>query len=128
VRIAGWNTPTMTIPGNGTTPPPAARYEAESATISQGVVESNHAGFSGTGFVNLTGSFVQFTERSSPPEFPSLATETGDTWVSATIPVTLTAGANTIRATATTANGGPNVDYLEGQRVFRNAAVRTGRG
>ena len=48
--------------------------------------------------------------------------------MSATIPVTLTAGANTIRATATTANGGPNVDYLEGQRVFRNAAVRTGRG
>src|SRR6266542_2532851 len=30
----------------------AVRYEAESATISQGVVESNHAGFSGTGFVN----------------------------------------------------------------------------
>jgi hypothetical protein len=28
------------------------RYESESATISQGEVESNHAGFTGTGFVN----------------------------------------------------------------------------
>src|SRR5215510_11876606 len=40
------------------------RYEAETATISQGVVESNHLGFSGTGFVNynnVTGSSVQWT-------------------------------------------------------------------
>src|SRR6266545_3495435 len=43
---------------------PANRYEAENATISQGVVESNHLGFSGTGFVNydnLVGSNVQWT-------------------------------------------------------------------
>ncbi len=40
------------------------RYEAESATISQGVVESNHAGYSGTGFVNydnVSGSYVEWT-------------------------------------------------------------------
>ncbi|GAB4057406.1 hypothetical protein GCM10028775_60480 [Catellatospora paridis] len=40
------------------------RYEAESATIAQGVVESNHAGYSGSGFVNTdnaTGSAVQWT-------------------------------------------------------------------
>ncbi|WP_434094505.1 PQQ-dependent sugar dehydrogenase [Streptomyces jumonjinensis] len=40
------------------------RYEAESATISQGATESNHTGFSGTGFVNYTnvvGSYVEFT-------------------------------------------------------------------
>src|SRR5689334_19022640 len=40
------------------------RYEAENATISQGVVESNHAGFSGSGFVNfdnVAGSSVEFT-------------------------------------------------------------------
>jgi glucose/arabinose dehydrogenase len=39
------------------------RYEAENATISQGVVESNHTGFSGAGFVNLdnvVGSYVDF--------------------------------------------------------------------
>src|SRR5436305_4135366 len=48
------------------TPATAApvRYEAENATISQGAVESNWAGFSGTGFVNydnVTGSYVQWT-------------------------------------------------------------------
>ncbi|GAA1615082.1 cellulase family glycosylhydrolase [Kribbella sancticallisti] len=40
------------------------RYESESATISQGVAESNHAGFTGTGFVNfdnVTGSSVEYT-------------------------------------------------------------------
>src|SRR5688500_750410 len=39
-------------------------YQAENATISQAVVESNHAGFTGTGFVNynnVVGSFVEFT-------------------------------------------------------------------
>ncbi|GAA0589957.1 carbohydrate-binding protein [Kribbella sandramycini] len=39
-------------------------YQAEDATISQGVVESNHAGFTGTGFVNydnLVGSYVEWT-------------------------------------------------------------------
>jgi endoglucanase len=40
------------------------RYESESAAISQGVVESNHAGFTGTGFVNfdnVVGSSVEYT-------------------------------------------------------------------
>ncbi|WP_229905422.1 PQQ-dependent sugar dehydrogenase [Lentzea cavernae] len=40
------------------------RYEAENAVVSQGVVESNHAGFSGAGFVNVdnvVGSSVEFT-------------------------------------------------------------------
>ena len=36
-----------------------------------------------------------------------------DTWQSRTLTLALNAGTNTIRATATTANGGPNVDYLE---------------
>ena len=40
---------------------------------------------------------------------------TGDwnTWQTATVTVNLSAGTNTIRATATTANGGPNVDWLQ---------------
>ncbi|MEU6714533.1 PQQ-dependent sugar dehydrogenase [Nonomuraea sp. NPDC046802] len=40
------------------------RYEAENATISQGAVESNHTGYSGTGFVNgdnVAGSYVEWT-------------------------------------------------------------------
>jgi hypothetical protein len=36
-----------------------------------------------------------------------------DTWADSTLTVPLVAGSNTIRATATTANGGPNVDYLD---------------
>jgi exo-1,4-beta-D-glucosaminidase len=41
------------------------------------------------------------------------STTNWDTWASSTFSVNLNAGTNTIRATATTANGGPNVDYLE---------------
>ena len=51
-------------PGNGGTPTPANRHEAERATISQGVVESNHTGFSGSGFVNgdnVAGSYTEFS-------------------------------------------------------------------
>ncbi|MFC0626582.1 cellulase family glycosylhydrolase [Kribbella deserti] len=47
-----------------TTAAAPVRYESESALISQGVVESNHAGFTGSGFVNfdnVTGSSVEYT-------------------------------------------------------------------
>ncbi|MEV0235541.1 carbohydrate-binding protein [Nonomuraea sp. NPDC050786] len=125
---------------------PAAgqRYEAENATISQGAAESNHAGYSGTGFVNgdnVAGSYVEFTVNAAAAgpatltlryangtstnrpmtidvngttmtrDFPG--TGDWDTWADATFAVSLQAGANTVRATATTANGGPNVDYLD---------------
>ncbi|MEV8372794.1 CBM35 domain-containing protein [Kribbella sp. NPDC056861] len=66
VRITGYNTATQTIPGNGggpTNPDPVV-YEAEDATITAGLVESNHAGFSGRGFVNYdnaVGSTVEWT-------------------------------------------------------------------
>ena len=36
-----------------------------------------------------------------------------DTWQTVTVPATLVAGSNTVRATATGAAGGPNVDWLE---------------
>ena len=42
-------------------------YEAESGTVTAGVVESNHAGFSGSGFVNTdnaVGSRMQWSTRS----------------------------------------------------------------
>jgi unsaturated rhamnogalacturonyl hydrolase len=38
-------------------------YQAEDATIFHGTVDSNHTGFMGTGFVNLTnevGSYVEW--------------------------------------------------------------------
>src|SRR5438094_577623 len=52
------------------------RHEAETATISQGVVESNHAGFSGTGFVNynnLVGSYVEWTVAAASAGSATLA-------------------------------------------------------
>lgn len=108
------------------------RYEAETATISQGVVATNHLNFSGTGFVdynNVTGSYVEWsvaaggsvsiryangTTTNRPMningtvvDFPG--TGSWDTWATKT----LTVNATTIRATATTSNGGPNVDYID---------------
>jgi alpha-L-fucosidase len=130
--------------GAGT--PPANRYEAESATISQGAVESAHAGYSGSGFVNyenVAGSYVQWTVNAETAGTATLrfryangttanrpvdlavngtlvrdelafpGTGAWTTWQTVTTTVPLVAGANTIRATATTANGGPNADYLE---------------
>ncbi len=126
-------------------PPPSGHFEAESATIFHGTVDSDHAGFSGTGFVNGTnevGSYVEFTVPDAQAGAATLtfryangttavrpmdltvnggtptSTAFGSTtdwtsWTNATVPVTLTAGTNTIRVTSTTANGGPNLDYLE---------------
>ncbi|MFI6290648.1 CBM35 domain-containing protein [Nonomuraea sp. NPDC050790] len=122
-----------------------ARLEAEQAVITQGLVESNHAGYSGTGFVNfdnVTGSGIEFTATAARAgtatltlrfangtavnrpmsvsvnggapvtrDFPG--TGAWSTWVNAPITAELNAGANTIKLVATTANGGPNLDYLD---------------
>jgi chitinase len=119
--------------------------QAETCTISQGVVESNHLGFTGTGFVNydnVTGSYVQCTVTAASAGSHTItfraangttvnrpmsvtvngtvvasslsfgSTGTWDTWQDVTTTANLTAGANTIRATATTVNGGPNLDRV----------------
>ncbi|MFI5747727.1 glycosyl hydrolase family 8 [Streptomyces sp. NPDC051644] len=129
--------------------PPAAAaatlYEAEGATLSQAALATNHAGYSGTGFVdytNVAGSSVEFTVNAAagstalairyangtttdrPMDISvngtvvasGLAfggTGSWDTWATKTVTAQLTAGTNTVRATATTANGGPNLDYLD---------------
>lgn len=135
----------LIIPTAANATPAAVDYQAESGTISQGVVESNHTGYTGTGFVNynnLTGSYVQFavnaaaagpaslvfrfangtttdrpmtiavngTSVGTAKSFPGTGAWT--TWQEVTINTTLNAGTNTVRATATTANGGPNLDRL----------------
>jgi hypothetical protein len=124
----------------------ATRYEAEDARISQGAVASNHTGFSGPGFVDMTnaaGSFVEWTVTAAAAGNATLAVRyangtttnrpmdirvngtvisagrafngTGgwDTWATSTLSVPLVAGSNTVRMTATTANGGPNLDYID---------------
>jgi polygalacturonase len=129
------------------TPPAFTRYEAESATISQGVVESNWTGFTGTGFVNndnVVGSYVEWTVNAAQAgnatltfrfangtaanrpiaitvngvavttlPCPGTGSGTWTTWQTAAVTAALTAGVNTIRATGTTATGGPNLDNLE---------------
>ncbi|HZM79306.1 MAG TPA: alginate lyase family protein [Candidatus Limnocylindrales bacterium] len=138
-------------------------YQAESATIAQGVVESNHAGFTGTGFVNydnVAGSYVEFrvtaasagahtltfrfangTADNRPMDirvngglsaaamaFPGTGAWT--TWTTRTTVATLNAGTNTIRATATTAFGGPNLDRLSVAKqagVFHHPGVLVSR-
>ncbi|MEV6415560.1 glycoside hydrolase family 88 protein [Kribbella sp. NPDC051718] len=136
----------LLIPTPAAAAPAATDYQAENATISKGVVESNHAGYTGTGFVNydnVTGSYLQFavsaasagpasltfrfangttTDRpmtitvngttvATARSFPGTGAWT--TWQDAVVNATLAAGSNTIRATATTANGGPNLDRLQ---------------
>jgi alpha-galactosidase len=114
----------------------ATRYEAEAGTITAGAVESNHSGFSGSGFVNfdnVVGSAVQWTVNAPQAGAATLVFDhangttlnrplnisvNGTTVASAlAFPGTgawsLAAGANTIRATATTAEGGPNLDHLD---------------
>ncbi len=127
--------------GGGTT-----RYEAESGTC-DGTIDSDHTGFSGTGFCNTNnavGAAVQWTTvnatgagavtlairysngtTANRPMDISVngtvvatasaftATTNWNTWATKTLTVPVTAGANTVRTVATTANGCPNVDYIE---------------
>jgi predicted secreted protein len=128
-----------------TAPPPAVAYQAENATLSQGAVATSHTGFTGTGFVdyaNVTGGYIEWTVNAVSAGSQTLTlryangatvnrpmtitvngtavatnlafnpTTNWDTWADKTMTATLNAGNNTIRATATAASGGPNVDQL----------------
>jgi endoglucanase len=141
VLLAG----TLTHPALAEEPLAVTNYQAENATISRGVVESNHAGFTGSGFVNyenVAGGYVEWsvTSAQAGPATLTVRFANGTTanrsmavavngtlvgndvafagtgawtsWQTATMSVNLVAGANTVRATAVTANGGPNVDRL----------------
>ncbi|NUT33291.1 MAG: carbohydrate-binding protein [Hamadaea sp.] len=127
------------------TGPAPVDYQAEEALIGQGVVESNHAGFTGSGFVNgdnVVGSYVEWTvpravaattplviryangtttnrpmnlrvngvDLAGSLDFPG--TGAWSTWALRTVSVALVAGVNTIRLTASTVSGGPNLDKL----------------
>lgn len=121
----------VVVPG-----PQPREYQAEDCTIIQGAVESNHAGFTGTGFVNgenVTGSgiectvtgpatsvairFANGTTTTRPMtlngvtvNFPGTGAWTN--WDTATVTVSLGEGTHVLRLIATTSNGGPNLDKL----------------
>jgi glucose/arabinose dehydrogenase len=122
---------------------PSSDYQAEDG-VCQGTIDSDHAGFTGTGFCNTTnavGSYVEWTVPATAAADVSAAiryangttanrpmtvavngstvttpmfagTGAWETWRDATFTVHLNAGTNKIRATSTTANGGPNIDRL----------------
>jgi hypothetical protein len=141
-----WTFPSSTPTTPPTTPPaPSGTVQAETGTLSAGgTFDSNHAGFTGTGFANpanAVGGYVdipvpataagtrtvtfRFSNGSTAArpatisvngtsrgtlDFP--ATANWDTWSTVSIAVPLTAGTNTIRVAATTANGDANIDSL----------------
>jgi F5/8 type C domain/Carbohydrate binding module (family 35)/Carbohydrate binding module (family 6)/Alpha-L-fucosidase len=121
--------------------PAPVDYQAEDCTILQGVVESNWAGYTGTGFVNgdnvvgsgiectVTGPATTLTVRfanGTTTDRPMLVTVDGvggptvsfpgtgawTTWTSTSTAISLGTGSHTIRLTATTSNGGPNLDRI----------------
>ena len=122
------------------------RFEAEgSSATCTGTIDSNWAGFSGSGFcngTNATGAFARFTVSASASGTATLGvrfangttsarpaglivngstvqtpsfegTGAWSTWVTRTLTVSVNAGSNTIRLNPTTANGLPNVDFLD---------------
>ncbi|MFE7129784.1 glycosyl hydrolase family 28 protein [Streptomyces sp. NPDC057638] len=130
------------------TGPLPQRYEAEGARYTAGsTIDSNHTGYSGTGFVNTpnaAGSYVEWTVNATTAGSATLAvgyangtttdrpldisvngttvatavpfpaTGAWTSWRTVAVPAALLAGANTVRATATGAEGAPNLDYLDG--------------
>lgn len=63
-------------PPSGAAAAAASDHQAETATISQGTVASNHSGYTGSGFVdytNVTGSYVEFTVSADAAGGASLA-------------------------------------------------------
>ncbi|UEM07894.1 glycoside hydrolase family 88 protein (plasmid) [Skermanella rosea] len=121
-------------------------YQAETARIHRGVLETIHGGFSGTAYVNAfqeAGSYVEWLvtvpravtatlviryangSTGSRPmavrvngsvvdaalSFP--ATGSWPSWATRSLTAALRAGSNTVRLTATTGSGGPNIDLLD---------------
>ncbi|MFF4347137.1 carbohydrate-binding protein [Streptomyces sp. NPDC001530] len=93
-------------------------YTNVAGSYVQFTVDAAAAGQAGLQFRYANGSTtdrlmdisVNGTVVASNVSFP--ATANWDTWVTKTVNASLNAGTNTIRATATTANGGPNLDKL----------------
>ncbi|WP_197368081.1 carbohydrate-binding protein, partial [Streptomyces clavuligerus] len=118
-------------------------------------VDTNHTGYSGSGFVNtpnavgahvewtvtataagpatLTIGYANGTTTDRPLDItvngttvatgvPFAGTGAWTAWRTVVVPAALRAGANTVRATATTANGAANLDYLDGPATTAHGA------
>jgi alpha-L-fucosidase len=123
------------------TGPQPVDYQAETCTFVQAVVESVHTGFTGTGYVNTdnaigpyvecavtgpgTSLTVRFANGTTVTRPMSLtidgagagtmsfaSTGAWTTWNTVSAGISLGSGSHTIRLTATTVDGGPNIDRL----------------
>ncbi len=132
--------PSPTTPPPPQTKYEAEKATLSQATVATNHTGFSGTGFAD--YANVTGSYVQWTVTAAAAGTATLTfrysngtttnrpmaiavngstvssglaftgTTNWDTWKTATLTVTLKAGSNTVRATATTATGGPNVDYL----------------
>jgi hypothetical protein len=136
----------LVLPGSAAQAAPI-RYEAEQAPATcDGLIESNHAGFSGSGFCNANNAVnaaAQFTVNAATAGTATIAiryangatanrpaniivngstvqaaspfdpTGAWTTWATRTLTASVNAGSNTVRLSPTTANGLPNVDFLD---------------
>ncbi|GAA2360087.1 glycosyl hydrolase 2 galactose-binding domain-containing protein [Dactylosporangium salmoneum] len=142
VRVSGWNTTTQTVPAGGGSLAryEAENATISQGTVATNHLGYSGTGF--VDYTNVSGSFVEWsvsmpaagtakvtfrvangTTTNRPMDITVNGTVVAagvafnptanwDTWQDVTVTVPATAGINTIRATATTADGGPNVDYL----------------
>lgn len=121
-------------------------YQAENAIFYHAKIETEHAGFSGDGYVNFdneTGSYIEFTvfmadtdtqtvyiryangatsarpmevsvDSAGLAEMPDFnPTGAWTNWALDSIDLFLVAGANRIRFTSSTPDGGPNIDRID---------------
>jgi hypothetical protein len=88
---------------------PSARLSAADASAGSQTIALRFA--NGTTTDRPMDIVVNGTVVASGVSFPG--TGSWDTWQTKSLTVPVTVGTNTIRAVATTANGGPNLDYLE---------------
>ena len=139
-------TPTATATPTPTLPPVSGTYQAEDAKISNAIIENEHSGYTGIGYVNYdneTGGYIEWTVNVANSGTYTLnfryANGTSSTrrvdiyvngsrvirdltfsgtggwtsWNTQTANVSLNNGINKIRTTATSSDGGPNVDRLD---------------
>lgn len=135
-------------------------FEAEDGNVSNGSIDSNNPGFSGTGFINTDNALdewcevivfagyeapyqanIYFANGSSDDRATSVAVN-GETqieslsmpgsgdwtqWEVAETTLNLVKGENTIRLTALTAGGAPNIDRIEIIQSIANGVENTSK-
>ncbi|MQM24071.1 carbohydrate-binding protein [Glycomyces albidus] len=149
---------TATLVGMNIASAAPVRHEAETSPATcQGTIDSDHSGYSGSGFcntANTTGAAVQFTVNAASAgtatlgiryangggaDRPADITVNGSVaasassfpagswtgWTTKTVTVPVTAGTNTVRLAATTANGLANIDYLDFEVTGSNPPTTT---